>query len=407
MAAVETLEARAKAQGWPDGLVERAQAVKTPSQQLQQWLQTPATPNHLFQIERIVEVFERLANGPYRARELTYRDQESFSDLWANAPEKVGDWEVTVERSPNPLAQFRLQPGCSISVIEVAGELVACTAWAPANCMIAGQPVSIHYAQALRVRGGRRGEGLGDLVRRFPARALQKPTIGQVMYMRIGNAGMAGFLEAVKFMAEGDRPQKVVGVTYLATAGAKANAVGVRPIAEADLAACAAMINRTHEGLDLFRPLGEESLRMVLDEGFWGAGAPWQGRVYGWADVHVLEEDGQILACAGLWDRGRDMREVWRSQAGEERRVEVAAALETGCAAGRDDALARLLRHLAGLAAERGRQSLIVDLEHLPEVKTRLADLDPRVESRTLEWSPFGPQTPPTLGECHIDLRYW
>jgi hypothetical protein len=408
MADIETLEARARTQGWPDGLVERAQAVKTPSFQLEQWLRAPATPNHLFQIERIVEVFEKLANGPYRGRELTYRDQESFSDLWANAPEKVGDdWEVTVERSPNALAQFRLQPGCSISVIEVGGELVACTAWAPANCMIGGQPASIHYAQALRVRAGRRGEGLGDLVRRFPTRALQNPTIGQVMFMRIGNAGMAGFLEAVKFMADGNRPQKVVGVTYLAAAGAKADAAGVRAIAEADLAACAAMINRTHEGLDLFRPLGAESLRMVLDQGFWGPGAAWQDRTYGWADVFVLEEDSQVVACAGLWDRGRDMREVWRSQAGEERRVEVAAALDIGCIAGREDALARLLRHLAGLAAERGRQSLIVPLEHLPEVTAQLADPDPRIESRTLEWSPYGPPAPPTLGECHIDLRYW
>jgi hypothetical protein len=173
MAASKTLTARAKAQGWPDGLVERAQAVTTPSFMLDQWLSRPARPNDLFQIERNIEVFERLAKGPYRARELNSRDIESFSDLWANAPEKVGDWEVTVERSPNPVAQFRLQPGCTISVIEDAGELVACTVWTPANCMIGGAPASIHYAQGLRVRGGRRGEGLGDLVRRYPSRALR------------------------------------------------------------------------------------------------------------------------------------------------------------------------------------------------------------------------------------------
>ena len=407
MAASKTLTARAKAQGWPDGLVERAQAVTTPSFMLDQWLSRPARPNDLFQIERNIEVFERLAKGPYRARELNSRDIESFSDLWANAPEKVGDWEVTVERSPNPVAQFRLQPGCTISVIEDAGELVACTVWAPANCMIGGQPASIHYAQGLRVRAGRRGEGLGDLVRRYPSRALQNPTIGQVMFMRIGNAGMAGFLEAVKFMADGDRPQKIVGVTYLNVRADAPAAEGVRPIAEADLAACAELINRTHEGLDLFRPLGAESLRMVLDEGFWGAGRAWQPPVHGWADMFVLEEAGRIAACAGLWDRGRDMREMWRGPEGEERRVEVGAVLDTGCAKGRDDALARLIRHLGGLAAERGRTNLIVDLEHLPEVTAALADLEPRIESRTLEWSPYGPPAPAALGECHLDLRYW
>ena len=54
-----------------------------------------------------------------------------------------------------------------------------------------------------------------------------------------------------------------------------------------------------------------------------------------------------------------------------------------------------------------GRTDLIVDLEHLPAVTAALADLDPRIESRTLEWSPFGPPAPAALGECFIDLRYW
>ena len=407
MADLKTPVEQAKAHGWPDGLIERALAAKTPSQWLERWLQTPVTLDFMFHIDRSIGVIERLAKGPYRGRELTERDEEAFGDLWAHAPEKVGDWEVMVERSPYSIAQFCLQPDASVSVIEDAGDLVACTAWASVNCLIGGQPRCIHYALALRVREGRRGEGLGDLVRRFPSRALQKPTIGQVMFMRIGNAGVAGFLEAVKFMSEGERPQKVVGVTYLAARADKAAGEGVRPIAEADLATCAELINRTHAGLDLFRPYGPESLRAVLDEGVWGEHPDWFKSVYGWADVFVLEEARRIVACAGLWDRGRDMREIWRSESGEERRVEVGAVLDAGCAEGREDALARLLRHLGGICAARGRQSLMVDLEHLPKVAEALTDLDPKLESRTLEWSPFGPPAPQTLGECFLDLRYW
>jgi hypothetical protein len=406
-AVAETIVARAKAQGWPDGLAERALAVGTPTFQLEQWLQAPAEANLLFQVERIVEVFERLANGPYRARELTFRDTEAFQDLWANGPERVGDWEVTVERSPNPLAQFQLQPGASISVIEAEGELVACTVWSPANCLIGGKPVSIHYAQGLRVRSDRRREGLGDLVRKFPHRALQNPTLGQVMYLRIGNANMAGFLEAVKFQADSERPQKVVGATYLDARTSTVGVDGVRPIEERDLPRCAELINRTHAGLDLFRPYGPESLRQMLDGGVWGERPSWRPAVYGWADFYVIEDAGEVVACAGLWDRGRNMREIWRSKAGDERRVEVAAALDLGCAAGRGDALASLLRDLASRAAALGRQTLIADLDQLPEVARRLNDLEPRVESRTLEWSPFTPEMPRTLGECHLDLRYW
>lgn len=406
-AVAKTVLARAKAQGWPDGLVERALAVKTPSRQLEGWLQTSANPNFLFQVERTVEVFERLAGGPYRARELTARDEEAFQQLWANGPEKAGDWEVTIERGPDALAQFRLQPGASISVIEADGELVACTVWSPVNCMIGGKPASIHYAQGLRVRADRRREGLGDLVRRFPSRALQNPTVGQVMYLRIGNADMASFLEAVKFQADGERPQKVVGAAYLSARELDAKIEGLRPIEERDLARCAELINRTHAGLDLFTPHGPESLRHMLDGGVWGERPPWRPSVYGWADFQVIENAGQVVACAGLWDRGRDMREIWRSAAGQERRVEAAAALDLGCELGREDVLADLLRDFASRSAALGRQALIVDLEHLPEVARRLADLDPRVERRTLEWSPYLPAVQRTLGECHLDLRYW
>ena len=300
-----------------------------------------------------------------------------------------------------------LQPGASISVIEVDGELVACTVWSPANCMIGGKPVSIHYAQGLRVRADRRREGLGDLVRAFPSRALQHPTLGQVMYLRIGNANMAGFLEAVKFQANAERPQKVVAVTYLAARPSQAEIAGCVRSNRAIWPQCAELINRTHDGLDLFAPYGAESLRHVLDGGVWGERPPWRAGVYGWADFHVDGGAGRIVACAGLWDRGRDMREVWRSGAGEERRVEVAAVLDLGCEAGREDALARSAAGLRFEAAALGRQMLIADLEHLPEVVAGLADLEPRWKSRTLEWSPYLPALPRTLGECHLDLRYW
>jgi hypothetical protein len=403
----DTLVERAKAQGWPDGLVERALAVKTPFGQLDQWLKVTTNENFLFQVERIVEVFERLASGPYRARELTARDEEAFQDLWANGPEKIGDWLVTIERAPDALAQFRLQPGASISVVEADGTLVACTVWSPANCMIGNNPVSIHYAQGLRVRADRRREGLGDLVRRFPSRALQNPTVGQVMYMRIGNANVAGFLEAVRFQADRERPQKVVAAAYLTARPSETNLDGVRLVEPRDLGRCAELINRTHAGLDLFAPYGPESLRHMLDGGVWGERPPWRPAVYGWTDFHVVERDGRVVACGGLWDRGRDMREIWRSTAGEERRIEVAAAIDLGCEEGHEHALADLLRHFASTSAVLGRQSLIADLEHLPELIHRLEDLDLRWESRTLEWSPYLPTLPKILGECFLDLRYW
>lgn len=401
---------RGRAQGWPDGLVERAMAVKTPSAQLNQWLAMPTNEVHLFEVQRTIEVFERLATGPYRAREMSFRDQEAFQELWANGSEKIGDWLITVERSPDSLAQFRLQANASISVIEEDGQLVACTVWSPVNCLIGGAPVSIHYAMGLRVHASRRREGLGDLVRRFPSRALQNPTVGQVLFLRLGNVHMESFLEAVKFPVGGGRPPKMAAVAHLTAKASAGSEDGVRPVEPGDLAQCAEIINRTHAGLDLFAPYGPESLRHMLDGGVWGDRPPWQPPpVYGWADFKVVEEAGRIVACGGLWDRGRDMREVWRSTAGEEdRRVEVAAALDLGCEEGREDALARLLQSFASQAAGLGRQSVIADLGHINAVTEHLGDLEVRWESRIIEWTPYLTRgLPRELGDCAIDLRYW
>ncbi len=203
----------------------------------------------------------------------------------------------------------------------------------------------------------------------------------------------------------------MVGVTYLAAKPAGPVA-GVRKATANDLDACAAIINRTHAGLDLFRPYSPERLAEVLDEGFWSSGPRWR-TVYGWDDFLLLEEAGQIVACAGLWDRGRDMRESWRGPNGETRTVEVAATLDIGCAEGRGDALAALLRHeLAAPAAERGRQSLIVDLERLPAVR-RIASPISTLPGRAAHAGMGAPSTDPnsaeaSSGDCHtLDLRYW
>lgn len=399
---------RAREQGWPDGLMARAQAVRTPGWMLEGWLAASAPQEVLLaDVERQVAVFEKLAAGTLRAREITHRDEESFSALWASAPERIGDWEITVERSPNALAQFQLHEDPSITVIEDHGEIVACIAWCSANLLVADEPRSIHFAMAMRVHAERRREGLGDIVRRFPRRSMARPTVGQVMYMRTGNEGVDAFLKTVGFRAADSRPQLLVGVTHL-KATHQPWPAEVRPARRDEAAACAAMINRTHGRRDLFRPLGEESLSLRLDGGVWGARPPWAPQPYGWPDVFVLERNGRLLACAGLWDRGRDLREHWRDRvSGEARSVSAAAVLDFGCTDGADAELATLLGGLLGRSAELGRTSLMMHLEYLPDVAAGLADLDQWTEHRILEWSPYEPSLPPELGEVFIDLRYW
>ncbi|MFC3077472.1 hypothetical protein ACFODL_05155 [Phenylobacterium terrae] len=405
---VAELEARAREGGWPEGLLARAAAVHTPTWLMDMWLASPAPKELLFaDVERQVAVFEKLANSTLRAREITPRDEEAFSRLWATAPEKIGDWEIIVERAPNALAQFQLHEDPRVTIIEDRGEVVACTAWSSANLTVGGAKISIHYAMAMRVSAARRREGLGDIVRRFPSRSLGRPTVGQVMFMRVGNDNVEGFLKTVGFRAGATRPQKVVSVTHYAPAPL-AWPQGARAARPEDAGACAELINRTHAGFDLFRPLGEESLALRLDGWTWGPRPDWAPRAYGWGDYFVLEREGRIVACAGLWDRGRDLRELWRNTVtGEQRTVSCTALLDFGCAAGCEADLAELIRGLIGRTAELGRTSLTAHLEPHAALAERLSDLEHRPEPRILEWSPYIPELPGELGEVSLDLRYW
>jgi len=400
------LEERAREKGISDALLMRIRAVYRPSEI--EWLLGPDGPP-LSRWERDVDVRERTMNGPFRVREMNGRDGEAFAELWAHAPEKIGDWSVVVERSPNSLAQFLLHDDCSITVLEERGSLYACTAWSRRNVLLQGKIVPIHVAHSLRVHEGRRGERLADLVRRYPPRATyNKPTIAQFMYVRTGNDGVLGFLGKVANETFGNIGAAGVTteVTHLSPRFYSGGTQGIRDGRPEDLAACAKLINRTHGAFDLFAPYTAENLAARLDQGFPGGQPSFYSHVYGWQDFHVLEEKNEIVACAGLWDRGRDMREVWR-HVEETRTIAVTNLLDMGYAVGAEDAMTRLIEHLLDKTARLGRTSLVAALDRLPALAAACAPFDPHGERRTFEWTPFIPEAPRAVTEPYTDLRFW
>ncbi len=202
-----------------------------------------------------------------------------------------------------------------------------------------------------------------------------------------------------------------VTVHYLSTGEASADASGIRKAGRSDVADCIALINRTHEGLDLFRPYSEEFFETRLDDCFWGPKPHFWTDVYTWDDFFVLEDNGRIVACAGLWDRGRDIREVWHSSRNGERQViDPAALMDIGCAEGHEDDLARLIEFLLVRAGEAGRTQVMAAIEHAPALVELLKDRTAGVESRALGWrmselsgdlKDLVPERP------YTDLAYW
>ena len=393
---VDEMRAAAKERGWKDDLVDRALAIRVPPSTVQNWLSMPWTSEEF--VELRMKWHERMTFGKLRGREATPRDNDWFTELWANAPENIGDWEVTTERAPNAFAQFQLQERVSVLVLEEDGKLIACCAFAPHNVLVAGKPMSVHYGQAMRVHKDYRRQGYADQVRSLGwAVGVARPTWTQYDYMRSQNFAIVNwwkkytpdFFEGVP-EREGDVPGISVTVQQYPARPFDGDTSGIRKAARDDIPRCVELINRTNEGLDLWRPLTVERLSDKLSEGIWGErppGFPGQPHVYGWDEYYVLEENGTIVACAGLWDRGRDIRDRWQhKESGEEKVIEVTAVLDFGFADGAEASMARLIAFLIGETASLGRDYLTVPLDWLPALAAQLESFEPVPETRALRW---------------------
>jgi hypothetical protein len=408
--APDDLVAAFRERGWPTEVIERAVAIGVPTRQLRNMTLVWNAPLERFEQE--IGWAERVLDGPIRYRQLTMADNEQFCELWANSHEEIGDWDVTVLRGPNGFAQFELQERPVLNGLFDRVQMVACVSFSLRNTIVGGERLSVRYGQAMRVHKDHRRHGYAHWVRSIPwAVGIARFTQVQYDYLRARNMTMERWNK--KFMPNVDsvpkREDEVPGipVTVLqfpatATGGGSET---IRTATPADIEQCVRLINRTHAGRDLFRPYTAEFLADRLDEGFWGARPPDFVTVYRWDDMRVLERAGEIVACAGLWDRGRDLREHWRHrETGAERTVAATALLDFGHAEGHAEALAALIDHLVGETHALGRDFLLAPLESLPDVAQMLASREPVPETRYLQWRT---DTPAITSPTYVDLGYW
>jgi hypothetical protein len=407
---------RARAKGWPEGLVERCVRLRVPTYDIEYWLDHERE-GQVHNITKVLDAKERSISGTLRVREACWSDAESVADLYANAPEDIGEWEVTVERSPYPFAQFRLQEHPNIQIVEDRGIVLACAAHSSRNTIIGGRRLTAHIATAWRVRKESRGQGMTNLLRTIGGPACAWFGLANYYYVRSGNFDAVNWIKALRpdiadaSKSAQDIPGQPVTVHHFKARAFDGEATGIRKGRRSDARRCAALINRTHRGLDLFRPYSADYLKERLEDCGWGPKPDFITRVYGWDDYYLLEEDGQVIACAGLWDRGRDVREVWRHKTtGETTVIEPTALMDFGFAEGREDAMERLIAYLLGVTQERGRHELLAPIERLPELVERLAKFDPGEETRTMAAEGFHEadlDVDVVVRRPYTDLAYW
>lgn len=414
----EELARRVVEAGWPDGFIDEVLALRRNRAEIMSWLDTGfPTPEML---QDWVRMQSMLLNSTLVARQATWEDDDLLVELCADAPETVGDWSVTVERGPNPYAQFRLQEQPNIIILEDRRVAIGMAAHSVRNSIIGGRRLAVHHMSGWRIRDGFRGMGLSRMLQ-FAA-GPGAGWFGPVTYyfVRTGNASLGWIAKINEGMA--DRPEGFAVEVAADTAAVFSfddpsfgrRSARVRAATVDDLDRCRVLINRTHDGLDLFRPYSEDYLDHRMSDPCWGPKPSFYPAVYGLPDYRVLEVDGAIVACGGLWDRGRDLREIWsrsdRSRDEERIVVDPTALMDFGFADGHDAAMAELLSHLLAESAELGRSGLLAPLQFLPGVVDATAELEPRVETRTIHVNPF---TSPELTveaeivRPYIDLAYW
>ncbi len=402
------LRAIGEERGWSAATLAKVADAKVPLSELRMW----AWMQPEERVETQLGWHERLRHGDLRGRQATMGDNEAFSELWLKSPERIGDWEIVTERSPDAFAQYKLQENVTLSVFALGDRLVACVAWSRRNVHVAGKRLSVTYGQALRVHDSARRQGYGDQVRRLPwLAAATRPNHTQYDIMRSQNFAVVNwwtkynpdFFDTTQ-QNEDTVPGQPISVSQLPARTASGDVAGIRPACRADIPRCVELLNRTHAGLDLFRPYSEEFFEAILDEQFWGERPDYYQGVYAWSDYHVLEENGRITACAGLWDRGRDVRERWRHKdGGEERTLADTNLLDWGYEAGAEEAMVRLVDVLLGRTHALGRDHLVIGLDHQDRLAAALERYEPVREERLLRWSmPEVPMTRP-----YTDLRYW
>jgi hypothetical protein len=203
-----------------------------------------------------------------------------------------------------------------------------------------------------------------------------------------------------------------VGVHHFRARKFGGSAEGIRKGTRAEAKQCVALINRTHKGQDLFRPYDAAFLADRLGDCGWGPKPDFIELLYSWDDYYVLEEGGKIVACAGLWDRGKHVREVWRNKSnGDVTVIEPTALLDFGYARGREDAMAVLLGYLIGATHDLGRHELLAPIEQLTGLVELMSPYEPAIESRTLAYDNWehegGVEVRVKIERPYTDLAYW
>jgi GNAT superfamily N-acetyltransferase len=221
------------------------------------------------------------------------RDGAELLRAMADAPQRLNNLVVTLLNEPDYFARARAYDNATIFVAEDDGEIAGSAACAIRDVLIDGQWRQAGYEFQYFTAANHRRKGVaGRLHDAIEAHLRRKGVALSTAIISANNDPSLRFFEGTGFA-----PHRDLNVYFLTVFPHLDLQTGrtVRAAKTADLPAIANLINTTWSSHDHFTPASPGSLLGFLDR----TPGPRADRML------VLEERGEIVACAGLWDWSR------------------------------------------------------------------------------------------------------
>lgn len=295
--------------------------------------------------------------GIITIREATKDDNEALIALEWLCSQQFNDEITSLDRKPDFFVKPDLQGNAHIWVAEVGEKLIGIHAGAFHHTLVKGERIPTVYLYDMRVHPDFRRHGVAiELMHAAEKASVEMGARLWFLYIRKGNDPSIGLSNKYGMRRLGEVVNMSIetpGLEYL-------NHPSVRRASRGDALRIVHLINRTHSSFDLYIPHSVEYLNDRLA----------RVKDYSWNDMYVLEKQGRIVACAGLWDKGASERVyVYHALDNKEKTLDAKIVLDWGFEKGEEDSMGNILQHLLGEAARSGKNRLQLWLDPFPEIQ--------------------------------------
>lgn len=309
--------------------------------------------------------WQRQVDFKLEVRKATEADAAALAEIERRCPIVLGDTSVYFNRGDDYFAFARLMEEATVGIAFVDDQPAAVSCGALHRVRIGGVIHPIVTVVHLRVMPGHQRKGLWGAVNR----ALDpyfKEVQGSNAYVSVNNAGMQhGF-------ANTPSKWEVVVLRVQLSCGETAGPRVGRAATPADAERIVELLNRTHQGEEMYVPYTVDSLTARLNR------APKQ---YSWRHLWMTDR-----AVVGAWPAGDSLQVITESK-GARTVSRRGLVLDYGFVPGAEDELDALLRGWCGALADKKIDTLSIFTSEPSPGCARICGLGREVEPYNM-WSP-------------------